>query len=160
GATRQLRVPQGPVTGDGPTVAAPHPAHLAGDPFARQRASGVHAVLTQVDSVVGTPAYMAPEQAAGRAIDARTDQYALAVTLLDALLGQSPSRRRLPPTAPASAIDAALDEAGIASGVRAAIVRAVSEDPAARFPAIDELLRALAPPAPRRSRRAASLAAG
>src|SRR6185436_3956865 len=102
GATRQLRVPQGPVTGDGPTVAAPHPPQLAGDPFAaRQRASGVHAVLTQVDSVVGTPAYMAPEQAAGRAIDARTDQYALAVTLLDALLGQSASRRRVPPAPPA-----------------------------------------------------------
>jgi serine/threonine protein kinase len=162
GATRQLRVPQGPVTGDGPTVASPAPPSAGGgDPLAaRARTSGVHAVLTQVDSVVGTPAYMAPEQAAGRAIDARTDQYALAVTLLDALLGQSPSRRRVLPSAPASAIDAALDEAGVASPVRAAIARALAEDPAARFATIDELLRALAPPVPRRSRRAALIAAG
>jgi tetratricopeptide (TPR) repeat protein len=153
GATRQLRVAQvEPVRGDGPTMAAP---------FApRPRPSGVHAVLTEVDSVVGTPAYMAPEQSAGRALDARTDQYALAVTLLDALLGQSPSRRRVLPGAPASAIDHALDDAGIGSRVRDAIVRALAEDPAARFPAIDDLLRALAPPAPRRSRRAVLVGVG
>ena len=70
GATLQLRLPR----------PAPH-------------ASGVHAVLTEVNAVVGTPAYMAPEQEAGAALDARTDQYALAVTLLDALTGQSPTRR-------------------------------------------------------------------
>ncbi|HEX3764695.1 MAG TPA: serine/threonine-protein kinase [Kofleriaceae bacterium] len=125
GATRQLRVA---------ARAAPH-------------ASGVHAVLTQANVVVGTPAYMAPEQAAGGAIDARTDQYALAVTLLDALIGQPASRRRIAPDAPA-AIEIALDNARVAGPVRAAIVRALARDPAARFPAVDDLLRVLAPAAP------------
>ncbi|TMQ24362.1 MAG: serine/threonine protein kinase [Deltaproteobacteria bacterium] len=126
GATRQLRVPS-----------------------REPRPSGVHAVLTEVNAVVGTPAYMAPEQASGAAFDARTDQYALAVTLLDALLGQSPTRRAVAPGAPAEVIDAALADAGMAAQVRAAIVRALAEEPSARFPAIDDFLRALAPgPAP------------
>jgi hypothetical protein len=138
GATRQLRAGQ----------------------RAAARTSGVHAVLTQADAVVGTPAYMAPEQAAGRAIDARTDQYALAVTLLDALIGQPGARRRIAPDDPA-AIEVALSGLGIAPVLRAAIVRALAKDPAARFPAIDDLLHALAPAAPPgRSRRAALGIAG
>ncbi|HEU4734189.1 MAG TPA: serine/threonine-protein kinase, partial [Kofleriaceae bacterium] len=138
--TRQLRVPSAP------------------------RPSGVHAILTDANSVVGTPAYMAPEQAAGRAIDARTDQYAFAITLLDALLGQAAPRRAIEPTAPPAAIDAALERAGIAPPIRAAVLRALSEDPAARFPAIDELLDALAvaapAPDPRPHRRSAPIVAG
>jgi hypothetical protein len=113
----------------------------------RPQPSGVHAVLTQANAVVGTPAYMAPEQAAGAPFDARADQYALSVTLLDALLGQRPARRAVAPKDPA-AIEAALAGAGIAAGVRGAIVRGLAEDPAARFPAIDDLLHAIAPRPP------------
>jgi serine/threonine protein kinase len=141
------------------------PASPGGEALAagrvRPRPSGVHAVLTEANSVVGTPAYMAPEQAAGRAIDARTDQYALAVTLLDALLGQSPVRRVVEPGAPPAAIDVALERVLIAPPIRAAILRALAADPAERFPVIDDLLRGLAPPAPPpRGRRTAWIVAG
>jgi hypothetical protein len=122
GATRKLRLPQ-----------------------RAARPSGAYAVLTEANAVLGTPAYMAPEQAAGKVVDARSDQYALAVTLLDALLGQSPSRRRVAPGDPPASIDTALAAVGLAAPVRAAMLRALAAEPAARFPAIDELLRTLAP---------------
>jgi eukaryotic-like serine/threonine-protein kinase len=149
GVTRPLR---GPGPADTERDATPR----------RPRLSGVHAVITEANSVVGTPAYMAPEQAAGRPIDARCDQYALAVTLLDALLGQSPSRRVIKPSSRPADIDAALEHAQIEAPVRAALIVALSDDPRSRFPTIDELLAALSPPAPapQRSRRRTILVAG
>ena len=45
----------------------------------------------RVSSIAGTPAYMAPEQAAGDVIDARADQYSFCVSLWEALCGIRPS---------------------------------------------------------------------
>jgi protein kinase-like protein len=110
------------------------------------RPSGVHAVLTRADAVIGTPAYMAPEQLAGETVDARTDQYAFALALLDALVGQRPGARSVAP----HEAEAALAEAEVAPAARAGIARALRVDPAERFPSLRELLVALLPPRPRR----------
>src|SRR5919199_1614737 len=51
-------------------------------------------VLTRTGDVVGTLAYMAPEQAEGREAGAEADLYALALVLYEALAGVNPVRAR------------------------------------------------------------------
>jgi hypothetical protein len=111
-------------------------AHLAGDE-----------PLTRTGDVVGTLAYMAPEQAAGERVDERADLYSLALVLYEALAGANPVRGPTP-AATARLVGTVLPalrsrRRDLPPELCAALDRALAPDPEARG-TLDELAEALA----------------
>jgi serine/threonine protein kinase len=111
-------------------------------------ARSVETGLTHGTRVIGTPSYMAPEQAEGKHVDCRTDIYALGLVLYEALTGRPaftgespvsialkqisevpPPLREIDPSIPAS--------------VEAIILRCLAKNPEERFQAVEELESAL-----------------
>jgi serine/threonine-protein kinase len=116
---------------------------------ALQAAGGESLTLTGV--VVGTPQYMSPEQSAGGAVDGRSDQYSLACSLYEMLVGQPPFTG---PSAQAVMARHSLDPVpgvrvvrqSVPPHVEAAILRAMAKAPVDRFASIQQFLDALAAP--------------
>jgi len=105
--------------------------------------------LTRTGQIVGTPAYMAPEQIAARPVDARADVYALGCLLYEMVTGKPPFagsddvqvlyRQLHEVPAPMSKVVLDVDVR-----LEAVVRRALAKDPQARFASMRALAGALA----------------
>lgn len=111
-------------------------------------------LATQFGTIVGTPAWMAPEQLAGGKADAASDQFALCVVLVEALTGSRPWAGQSVDELRAAMTQPPRLE-GIPRPLRPALQRGLSLDPSQRFPNLSALLDVLerAPAKARQERR-------
>jgi serine/threonine-protein kinase len=104
--------------------------------------------LTRTGTVVGTPAYMSPEQVTGHPVTGAADQFSLAVMLYQLVTGERPFTAESPTTIMYKIVHeepirpSALNVA-IPAPVDAALLRALSKNPGARYPTCTELAEAL-----------------
>jgi len=108
-------------------------------------ASPVAGELTETGAVLGTPAYMSPEQHDGKPGDALSDQFSFAVSLYEALHGRRPFAGRSASEIAAATRAGPLAPAG--DGVPRAIDRvlsvALAPEPDRRHASMEDLLAAL-----------------
>jgi tetratricopeptide (TPR) repeat protein len=106
------------------------------------------APLTQPGAILGTPAYMSPEQFAGRLADARSDQFSFCVSLYEALFGERPfggdTLAALRDAVAGGVVRPAPQGTRVPAWLRAVVVRGLSKQPNERHPSMDALLTALA----------------
>lgn len=104
--------------------------------------------LTQEGALVGTAAYLAPEQLLGEAVDGRTDLYSLGVVLYECLTGTVPFKGDSGPAVAlarlhSDPIDPRRVRSDVPAGIALAIMRALSRDPDDRFDSAADLRAAL-----------------
>ena len=112
--------------------------------------------LTRAGAVLGTPAYMAPEQRRGAPADARSDHYSFCVALFEALHARRPLACD---HALATFHTADADPGDLPPWQHAVLLRGLCGDPAGRWPDMPALLAALVRD-PRAARRRAVRLAG
>jgi len=108
--------------------------------------------LTRTGTIFGTPFYMAPEQALGNPVDARTDIYAMGVIMYECFAGSLPFQGESfmgiltqHITTPPEHVAQRAAKAGrqLPMGVPEIIMKCLDKDPNNRFSSMDELVNAL-----------------
>lgn len=96
--------------------------------------------LTHAGTVLGTPAYMSPEQHEGKPADARSDQFSLGVTLFEALYGYRPfagtDTQSIGSAIRAGEVQEPPADTPVPAAVHRAILRSLRVDPERRFPSL------------------------
>src|SRR5450759_872561 len=99
-------------------------------------------------AILGTPAYMSPEQAQGEGIDGRSDIYGLAVILFELLTGQQPYHGDTPMSVVVKHITDPVPhildvKPDLPPSIEAVIEKAMAKDREERFPTVKALTKAL-----------------
>ncbi len=103
--------------------------------------------LTRTGALLGTPAYMAPEQFSGGVGDARTDQFSFSVALYEGLYGSRPFAGNDVATVMANVLEGRLTDAPenshVPGWIRKVLLRGMATKLEDRFPTMADLLAAL-----------------
>jgi serine/threonine protein kinase len=103
--------------------------------------------LTRTGAMMGTPAYMAPEQFLGTTTDARTDQFSFCVALYEALYGERPFSGNTMFALTTAVVQGQVKEAPANSKVplwvRKVLLRGLRPQAADRYPSMHDLIEAL-----------------
>lgn len=104
--------------------------------------------LTATGTIIGTPAYMSPEQCSGQSIDARSDIYSLGIVLYKMATGRVPYRAETPIAVVFKQIHDPLPQPrsvnpGLPEAVEVVILRALSKNRDDRYQTADEMVRAI-----------------
>jgi serine/threonine protein kinase len=121
--------------------------------------------LTDSSGVMGTPAYMSPEQARGHALDHRTDIYALGIILFEMLTGQVPHNADTPLAILLKRINEPMPrprqiQPNLSEAVEQVLLKSLAPNPIHRFESAGALYTALKTALAKQSSRKASAKKG
>jgi ligand-binding sensor domain-containing protein/tRNA A-37 threonylcarbamoyl transferase component Bud32 len=99
--------------------------------------------FTSTGAMIGTPAYMSPEQAQGLAVDQRSDIYSLGIILYEMVTGRVPYEAETPLAVVLKHLQEPLPlpsavRAGVSPAIERVILRALAKEPADRFATVAE----------------------
>jgi len=100
-------------------------------------------VVTRAGAIVGTLAYMAPEQLDGKTADERSDQFSFCVSLVEALCGQRPFKGETWSELTVSLGEKPRFGSGVSAQLRAVLKKGLEREPSHRFASMTALLNAL-----------------
>ncbi|MEZ4448524.1 MAG: protein kinase [Nannocystaceae bacterium] len=108
------------------------------------RTGSIDPDLTMAGAVMGTPSYMAPEQAEGKPVDARADVYALGSILYHVLTGEPPydasaAMAIVVKVVTEDPVPVTVRQPGVPRDLAAILEKAMARDPAARYPSAKEM---------------------
>jgi serine/threonine protein kinase len=95
-------------------------------------------------AIIGTPAYMSPEQANGMPLDARSDIYSLGIVLFELITGREPFEAETPIALVLKHLNEPMPSAralrsGVPIGVENVIFRSTAKDPDMRYPSATDM---------------------